>query len=124
MIHIPAAVREELDAIYAELPEEETDEEAYKTAFAAAIERRNLPAWMHDLLKESGAVESGLVARFLRAQRDSRERYVGMQAFTRDRRTPTRVPPGLPTRRLVPADGSAGLGDSALRCGWSQRSYR
>jgi Uncharacterised protein family (UPF0158) len=82
VIHITADVREELEAIYAELPEEPTDGEAYEAAFASAIERRKLPAWMHDLLKEADAVESGLGTRFLcLPQRDSHESYMDMQAF-------------------------------------------
>ena len=82
VIHITAEVREELEAIYAELPEEQTDEEANKAAFASAIERRSPPAWMHDLLTEADAVESGLGTRFLRLpQRDSHESYMDMQAF-------------------------------------------
>ncbi len=43
VIYITPEVREELEAIYAELLEEQTDEEAYKTAFVSAIGRRNPP---------------------------------------------------------------------------------
>ena len=83
VIHITADVREELEAIYAELPEEQTDEEANKAAFASAIERRSPPAWMRDLLMEADGVESGLGTRFLRLpQRDSHESYMDMQAFS------------------------------------------
>src|SRR5260370_42215011 len=70
---------EELETIYADLPEEPTDEEA---AFASALEHRNLPGWMHELLKEADAVASGLATRFLRLpQRDSHESYMDMQAL-------------------------------------------
>ena len=44
LIHITADVREELEAIYAEPPEQQTDEEASKAAFASTIERRSPPA--------------------------------------------------------------------------------
>ena len=82
VIRITAEVRDELEAIYAELPEEPTDEESYRSAFAAALEHRNPPGWMHELLVEADAVEGGLGTRFLRVpEADSREGYEEMQAF-------------------------------------------
>jgi len=82
VIYITPDVREKLEAIYAELPEEQTDAEANKVAYASAIERRRPRAWMHDLLMEADGVESGLGTRFLRLpQRDSHESSMDMQAL-------------------------------------------
>jgi hypothetical protein len=82
VIRITADVRDELEAIYAELPEEPTDEENYRSAFTAALEHRNPPGWMHELLVEADAVECDLGTRFLRVpEADSREGYEEMQAF-------------------------------------------
>jgi len=82
VIRITAEVRDELEAIYAELPEEPADEGSYRVTFAAALEHREPPGWMHELLLEADAVEGGLGTRFLRVpEADSREGYGEMQAF-------------------------------------------
>jgi hypothetical protein len=82
VIRIAAEVRDELEALYAELPEEPTDEGRYRVTFAAALEHRKPPGWMHELLAEADAVEGGLGTRFLRVpDADSREGYGEMQAF-------------------------------------------
>src|SRR5687768_16759486 len=46
VVRVTAETRQELEAIYEELPEEPGDPETYRTAIAAALERRGLPAWM------------------------------------------------------------------------------
>jgi uncharacterized protein UPF0158 len=82
VIRITAEARAELEALYAELPEEPADEGHYRVAFAAALERREPPGWMRELLLEADAVEGGLGTRFLRVpDADSREGYGEMQAF-------------------------------------------
>ena len=82
VIRITAEVRDELEAIYAELPEEPADEGSYRVTFAAALEHREPPGWMHELLLEADAVEGGLGTRFLRVpEADSRAGYGEMQAF-------------------------------------------
>ena len=82
VIRITAEVRDELEALYAELPEEPADEGSYRVTFAAALEHREPPGWMHELLLEADAVEGGLGTRFLRVpEADSREGYGEMQAF-------------------------------------------
>jgi hypothetical protein len=82
VIRITAEVRGELEAIYAELPEELVDEARRRVAFAAALEHRKPPGWMHELLVEADAVEGGLAIRFLRVpEAGSRESYGDMQAF-------------------------------------------
>jgi hypothetical protein len=82
VIRITAEVRDELEAISAELPEEPVDEGSYRAAFAAALEHRKPPGWMRELLVKADAVESGLGTRFLRVpEADSREGYGDMQAF-------------------------------------------
>lgn len=91
VIYITPDVREELEAIYAELLEEQTDEEAYKTAFVSAIGRRNPPPSMHDLLKEADAAESGLGTRLLDLpQRDSHEATWICRRSSRPSHTTTR----------------------------------
>ena len=82
VIRITAEVRDELEALYAELSEEPADEGSYRVTFAAALEHRERPGWMHELLLEADAVEGGLGTRFLRVpEADSREGYGEMQAF-------------------------------------------
>jgi len=82
VIRITAEVRDELEALYAELPEEPADEGSYRVTFAAALEHRERPGWMHESLLEADAVEGGLGTRFLRVpEADSREGYGEMQAF-------------------------------------------
>jgi hypothetical protein len=82
VIRITSEVRQELEAIYAEVAEEPADEESDRAAFATALKRRDPPGWMHELLVEADAVESGLGTRFLRVPgADSREGYEDMQAF-------------------------------------------
>jgi hypothetical protein len=81
VINVTEDIRFELDAIYEELPEDQTEEE-HAAAFAAALERRDPQDWMNDVLKEADAVERGDGTRYLRLpDRDSREGYGVMEAF-------------------------------------------
>src|SRR5262249_39718314 len=58
------------------------DEAGYQAAFAAALERRDPPTWMHELLLEADAVEQGYGTRFLAVpEADSRAGYEDMEAF-------------------------------------------
>ena len=83
VIRITAELRDELEAIYPELPEEPADEASYRSAFAAALERRELPDWMDALLIEADAVERSLGTRFLGVpEADSRDGYEDMHAFS------------------------------------------
>ena len=82
VIWVTADVRQELEAITEGLPGETSDDEAYRAAFAAALDRRGPPAWMHALLWEADAVEGGLGTRFLPVPgADSRAGYEDMEAF-------------------------------------------
>jgi hypothetical protein len=82
VISLTAEIREGLERIYAELPEPPGDEDVYKAAFVAALERHAPPGRMHELLQEADAVESGLGIRFIRLpESDSREGHADMQAF-------------------------------------------
>jgi Uncharacterised protein family (UPF0158) len=82
VIRLTAEIQHELEAISADLPEESPDDEAYRAAFAAALDRRGLPAWRHELLREADAVEGGLGTRFLPVPgADSRAGYADMEAF-------------------------------------------
>lgn len=82
VVPVTAEVGQELEAIYVEVAEEPPEEEAYRAAFAAALERRRPPAWMHELLEEADALEGGLGTRFIRVPNaDSREGYGDMPAF-------------------------------------------
>ncbi len=82
MIRVTADVRQELAAIDAALPQETMDEEAYQARFAAALDQRRTPAWMHELLLEADLVEAGLGTRFIRLpDGDSRAGYADMEAF-------------------------------------------
>jgi len=82
VIRITTEVRDELEAIYAELPEEPADEGSHPEAFAAALEQRKPPGWIYELLVEADAVECGLGTRFLRVPAaDAREGYEDIQAF-------------------------------------------
>ena len=75
-------VRQELEAIAAELPDEPLETAAYRAAFAAALERRRLPPWMRELLWEADAVDAGLDTRFLRLpEADARAGYTDMETF-------------------------------------------
>ena len=75
-------VRQELEAIAAELPDEPPETAAYRAAFAAALERHCAPAWMRELLWEADAVEAGLGTRFLRLpEADARAGYTDMETF-------------------------------------------
>ena len=75
-------VRQELEAIAAELPEAPPETAAYRAAFAAALERRGAPAWMRALLWEADAVEGGLGTRFLRLpDADAHAGYTDMATF-------------------------------------------
>lgn len=81
VVRVTAEVRQELEAMYAELPEDLPEEE-YPAAFGAALERRRAPGWMHDLLREADAVEDGLGTRFIQVPgADSRAGYEDMEAF-------------------------------------------
>ena len=82
VIRLTAEIQQELEAISADLPEESRDNEAYRAAFAAALDRRGPPAWMRELLWEAAAVEGGLGTRFLPVPgADSRAGYEDMKAF-------------------------------------------
>jgi hypothetical protein len=82
VIWVTADVRQELEAITEDVPEETSDDEAYRAAFAAALDRRGPPAWMHALLWEADAVEGGLGTRFLPVPgADTRAGYADMEAF-------------------------------------------
>lgn len=82
VIRVTSDIREELDAIYGEMPEDPLDEEAYRSAFTAALERRSPPPWMWELLQEADLVEGGLGRRFVEVPAaDSREGYEDMEAF-------------------------------------------
>src|SRR5262249_29194758 len=82
VIWVTADVRQELEAITEDLPEETSDDEASRAAFAAALGRRGPPVWMHALLGEADAVEGGLRPRFLPVPgADSRAGYEDMEAF-------------------------------------------
>ena len=82
VIRLTAEIQQELEAISADVPEESRDDEAYRAVFAAALDRRGLPAWMHELLREADAVEGGLETRFLPVPgADSRAGYADMEAF-------------------------------------------
>ena len=75
-------VREELEAVAAEVPDAPPGTAAYRAAFAAALERRGAPAWMRELLWEADAVEAGLGTRFLRLpEADARAGYTDMETF-------------------------------------------
>lgn len=77
-----AEVRQELEAISAALPEESTDEEADRAAFAAALAQRSPPPWIHELLYEADAVERGLGTRFIEVPAaNSRDGHEDMVAF-------------------------------------------
>ena len=82
VIRITEEIQGELEAIYAELPEDPTDESNYRAAFAAALEASQLPEWEREALVEADAVEVGLGTRFLRVpEADSREGYADMEEF-------------------------------------------
>ena len=82
VVRVTAEVRQELEAVYEELPPEPADAGTYRAAFAATLERRSPPSWMRELLEEADAVEGGLGTRFIRVPAaDSREGYEDMQAF-------------------------------------------
>jgi hypothetical protein len=82
VLRVTADVRHELEAIYAELPQETVDEEVYRSLFAAALAQRCPPAWMHELLREADLVEGGLGTRFIRLPHgDARAGYADMEAF-------------------------------------------
>jgi hypothetical protein len=84
VIPVTAEVHRELEAIYEDLAEEPEDqsEEARRALFAAALEQRDLPNWMHELLLEADEVEGGLGTRFIQLpEADSREAYEDMEAF-------------------------------------------
>lgn len=82
VIRTSADVLHELDAIRAELPEGSPDTAAYHVAFAAALERRDVPTWLHDALREADAVAEALGTRFIEVpEADSRAGYADMAAF-------------------------------------------
>jgi hypothetical protein len=82
VIRITAEIQQELEAISADVPEESLEEEAYRAAFAAALERRGPPAWMRELLWEADAVDGGLGTRFVPVPgADARAGYADMEAF-------------------------------------------
>jgi hypothetical protein len=58
-------INDKLEAIAAALPRETVDEEVYRARFAAALDQRRPPAWMHELLLEADLVAGGLGTRFI-----------------------------------------------------------
>jgi hypothetical protein len=75
-------IRQELEAIAAELPDAPAETATYRAAFAAALERWAAPAWMRELLWEADAVEAGLGTRFLRLpDADAHAGYTDMETF-------------------------------------------
>jgi hypothetical protein len=82
VIRVTAEIQQELEAIAEDVPEEAPDDEAYRAAFAAALERRGPPAWMRELLWEAEAVGGGRGTRFLLVPgAGSRAGYEDMEAF-------------------------------------------
>jgi hypothetical protein len=82
VIRTTGDVRQELEAIAAELPDAPPETAVYRAAFAAALERHRTPTWMRELLWEADAVEAGLGTRFLRLpEADVRAGYSDMAAF-------------------------------------------
>jgi hypothetical protein len=85
VITITQDTRYELEAIYEDLPQDQTDEE-HTAAFVAALEQRSPPEWMHEVLIEADAVEQDSGRRYLRLpERDISESYREMAARVRER---------------------------------------
>src|SRR5215207_494705 len=62
IIIITDEIRDELEMIYAELDDEQG---VADNAFGAALQQRDLPAWMHELLDEAHRVEQGYGQRYI-----------------------------------------------------------
>jgi len=79
VIAITDEMRDELETIYAELDDEYG---VADDAFAAALQQRDLPAWMHEALDEAHRVEQGYGQRYIAVPTaDSREAYRDMENF-------------------------------------------
>ena len=79
VIAITDEMRDELETIYAELDDEYG---VADDAFAAVLQQRDLPAWMHESLDEADRVEQGYGQRYIAVPTaDSREAYCDMENF-------------------------------------------
>jgi hypothetical protein len=79
VIAITDEIRDELETIYAELDDEHG---VADDAFAAALQQRDLPAWMHEALDEADRVEQGYGQRYIAVPTaDSGEAYRDMENF-------------------------------------------
>lgn len=79
VIAITDEIRDELDAIYAELDDEHG---VADDAFAAALQQRDLPAWMRQALDQADQVEQGYGTRYIAVPKtDSHEGYRTMEDF-------------------------------------------
>jgi len=79
VVAITDEIRDELEAIYAELDDEHG---VADDAFAAALQQRDLPAWMHESLDEAHQVERGYGERYIAIPTaDSGEGYRAMEDF-------------------------------------------
>src|SRR5438093_1110560 len=77
VIVITDEMRDELETIYAELDDEHG---VADDAFAAVLQQRDLPAWMHESLDEADRVEQGYGQRYIAVPTaDSREAYRDME---------------------------------------------
>lgn len=91
-----ALVSDEINGLLQELYEEAASPEGIDaTTLAAALERRKLPDWMKEAIREADQVEDGFGTRFLRVpRRESRDGYRDMEAFigtVRDERLQRRL---------------------------------
>ena len=78
VVAIGDEIRDELDAICEELDKHGVDDDA----LAAALERRDLPAWMREAIDEAHQVERGYGARYIAIPTaDSHEGYHAMEDF-------------------------------------------
>jgi hypothetical protein len=78
VVAIVDEIRDELDAIYAELDEHGVEDDA----FATMLQQRDLPAWMREALDEADQVEQGYGTRYSAVPRDdSRAGYRAMEDF-------------------------------------------
>ena len=84
IISISAEVRQELDALYEELPSDLPGDDERHLRLTTALEWRNLPAWMHEQVLQADQVERELGTRFIELPTtDSSEGYEYMQDFIR-----------------------------------------
>jgi hypothetical protein len=80
-IVVDPEARRELEGIWETMPEHLTGA-AYEAVFAEALERRNVPDWMREQIREADAVESGFGTRYIELPDvTSRDGYRDMEAF-------------------------------------------